>query len=185
LSCVDFSGTGPSSLRDLTQVDLTGVQWVTSPSCRTNLSYTKLSVKQIPPAIWKDFNLTGAVFVDLNPNLSSQAHPLDLSGAMLGGMSLQNVVLDYAVMTGADLTGTFLDNSSLQGAALANALLYGARLVNANLDGANLGGALLTKPPSGTETAAKLDGAFLRNVNLSQASLLSRLILYNAALCPK
>jgi uncharacterized protein YjbI with pentapeptide repeats len=171
MSCVDLSGTDASHLLDLTQVNLSGVQWVLSPSCRTNFSYTKLSVTQIPPSTWKNFNLTGAVFVDLDPHLSSQAQPLDLTGAMLGGMSLQNVFLDYALMKDADLTGALLDSSSLQGVDLEGATLKGTRLVNVNLDGANLMGALLTKPDGTNGNAANLQGAFLRNVNLSQSRL--------------
>jgi uncharacterized protein YjbI with pentapeptide repeats len=171
MSCVDLSGTDASHLLDLTQVNLSGVQWVPSPSCRTNFSYTKLSVTQIPPSTWKNFNLTGAVFVDLDPHLSSQAQPLDLTGAMLGRMSLQNVFLDYAVMTNADLTGALLDSSSLQGVNLEGATLEGTRLVNVNLDGANLTGALLIKPVGTNGNAANLQGAFLRNVNLSQSRL--------------
>jgi hypothetical protein len=43
--------------------------------------------------------------------------------------------------------------------------------VNVNFDGANLTGALLTKPAGTNGSAANLQGAFLRNVNLSQSRL--------------
>ena len=170
-TCVNLSGPDQNHIADLTGLDLSQVQWLSSQSCRSNFSYTKLSVTQVPPAMWKNVNLTDAVFVDLNPNLSSQAQPLDLTGAMLGGMSLQNVVLDYAVMTGADLTGTLFNNASLQHVNLSGAKLYGSHLNNANLDGANMSGADLTKTSVPGSVAANLQGAFLRNVNLSQAKM--------------
>jgi uncharacterized protein YjbI with pentapeptide repeats len=166
MSCVDFSGSDSSHLVDLTQINLSAVQWIPDPSCRTNFSYTKLSVTQIPPSIWKNFNLTGAVFVDLNPHLSSQEQPLDLTGAMLGHMSLKGVFLDYAVMKNIDLTQTVLSDASLQHVDLTGAKLYGAQLDNANLDNANLSDAYLTPSQDGTVT--NLQGAFLRNVNLFQ-----------------
>jgi uncharacterized protein YjbI with pentapeptide repeats len=170
-TCVNLSGPDQNHIVDLTGLDLSQVQWLSSQSCRSNFSYTKLSVTQVPPAMWKNMNLTGAVFVDLNPNLSSQEQPLDLTGAMLGGMSLQNVVLDYAVMAGADLTGTLFNNASLQHVNLSGAKLYSSHLNNVNLDGANMSGAYLTKTSVPGSVAANLQGAFLRNVNLSQAKM--------------
>ncbi len=173
LTCVDFSGTSQNP-RDLTQLTWTNVQWISSSSCRSNLSYTRLSTAILPPALWKDANLTGAVFVDLKPGmqLSSEKNPLDLTGAELGGVSLEQVVLDYAALTGADLTQTIFSNTSLRHVNLSGAKLFGAQLNGVNLDGANMSGAYLTKPPSqAAAPAATLTGAFLRNVNLSKAQL--------------
>ncbi|HEY3457849.1 MAG TPA: pentapeptide repeat-containing protein, partial [Bryobacteraceae bacterium] len=169
MSCVDFSGSDSSHLLDLTKMNFSGVEWVLSTSCRTNFSYTKLSVTQIPPSIWKNFNLTGAVFVDLDPHLSSQAQPLDLTGAMLGHMSLKGVFLDYAVMKNIDLTQAILSGASLRHANLSGAMLNGAQLDNANLDNANLSTAYFMAIPQGATT--NLQGAFLRNVNLSNGHL--------------
>jgi uncharacterized protein YjbI with pentapeptide repeats len=173
LTCVDLSGIDSQHLRDLTQTSLANVQWLPSTSCRNNLSYTKISTTSLPPATWKNLNLTGAVFVDLKPGtqLSSQKNPLDLTGVMLGGVSLEQINLDYAILSGADLTRTLLSNSSLQHVNLSGAKLYGAQLSSVNLDGANLSGATLIKPPSGSGSAANVSGAFLRNVNLSKAQI--------------
>ncbi len=172
LTCVNFSGTDSQHLVDLTQAIMKNIQWIPSTSCVSNLAYTKLSIANVPPAAWKNMDLTGATFVDLTPGtqLSSEANPLDLSGAKLAGVSLKQVSLDYAVLTGAELTQTMFNSSSLQHTNLSGAKLYGAALNNVNLDGANLSGAFLTKAPAGG-VAASLEGAFLRNVNLSQAQL--------------
>jgi uncharacterized protein YjbI with pentapeptide repeats len=171
VSCVDFSGPDAQHLVDLTALDFSTVQWLSTAGCRTNFSYTKLSVKQVPPTMWKSLNLTGAVFVDLPTNLSSQTQPLDLSGAILAQMSLQNVVLDYALMNGVDLTQANLTHTSLQHTDLSSAFLYSATLTGANLDGANLYGAFLTKTPGTNLNGAVLQGAFLRNVNLASSRL--------------
>jgi uncharacterized protein YjbI with pentapeptide repeats len=170
LSCVDFSGTAQQP-RDLTQLVLANVQWLPSSSCRSNLSYTRLSTTIFPPALWKNANLTGAIFVDLKPGmeLSTQANPLDLTAAILAGVNFQQASLDYAVMRGADLTGASVRHCSMRHVDLSAGKLFGAILDNANLDGASLSNAFLDAAPGGT--AASLGGAFLRNVNLSGAQL--------------
>jgi uncharacterized protein YjbI with pentapeptide repeats len=85
LTCVDLSGTVQSP-RDLTKTTFAGVNWIASSSCRSNLSNTLLSTAILPPSFWTIADLTGAVFVDLTKGtqLSSQAKPLDLTGAFLG-----------------------------------------------------------------------------------------------------
>ncbi|MDQ2840307.1 MAG: pentapeptide repeat-containing protein [Acidobacteriota bacterium] len=174
LNCVSLHGSDANNLLDLTQVANGAMfNFKGCPANLSDLSYTKLSLKQVPPSMWKYVNLTGAVFVDLQDGqqLSGKAQPLDLTGAHLGQMSLQNVVLDYALMSGVDLTKATLNHSSLQHVDLSQALLYGANLTSANLDGADMYGAFLTKPPSSAGSAANLRGAFLRNVNLSSAKL--------------
>ena len=173
MTCVDFSGTDSQHLSDLTQPIMTNTQWTAGTSCLNNLAYTKLSVASVPPAYWKYADLTGAVFVDLKPGmqLSSQANPVDMSGARLAGVSLSQVGLDYANLAGADLTQTLLSKSSLQHANLSTAKLYGASLTDANLESANLQSADLTNNPPNIQQAADLSGAFLRNANLSFAQL--------------
>lgn len=170
LTCVDLSGTS-QAIRDLSQIIWTNAQWLESTSCLSNFSYTKLSTKLLPPVLWKGADLTGAVFTDLSPGmqLSTQAKPLDLTGARLSHVNFNEAALDYAIMPSAILTGAGLRHVSLTHANLSAAKLFGADLNNANLDGSNLSGAFLNAAPGGS--AASLVGSFLRNVNLSNAQL--------------
>lgn len=170
LSCVDLSGTAANP-RDITALNLGPASWVTSPSCRNNLSYTKLSMAILPPSAWKNVILNGAVFTDLRPGatLSTQGHPLDLTGAQLTNFDFKRAVLDYAVMQSAHLDSAVLRGASLRHVNLHAATLYGAKLNNANFDGANLSEAFLNPGPAGNVTSVV--GAFLRNVNLAGAQL--------------
>jgi uncharacterized protein YjbI with pentapeptide repeats len=171
-SCIDVSGADGNHPTDLTSMDFTKFQWVATDGCKSNFSYTLLSIAKLPPASWKYLNLSYATFVDANgQQLSSEAHPLDLSGATLTGVSLQGAILDYATgLPNADLTRAVLSGVSLRHVNLSHAVLDGAQLNNANLDNANLSAAHFIKPsPDGA--GANLQGAFLRNVNLSQGKL--------------
>jgi len=170
LTCVDLSATAASP-RDITALNLGPASWVTSPSCRNNLSYTKLTMSILPPSAWKNVILDGAVFTDLTPRatLSTQARPLDLTGAQLSNFDFKQAVLDYAVLQSAHLDGAGLRGTSLRHVNLHAATLYGAKFNNANLDGANLSEAFLNPGPSGNVTSVV--GAFLRNVNLAGAQL--------------
>jgi uncharacterized protein YjbI with pentapeptide repeats len=169
----DFSGT-PDSPHDLSTANFGAVQFPTATNtCRTNFSNTVLSATTLPLSALRLVNLTGASFTGMQGHpLSSQANPLNLSGAMLQQASFDYATLDYAQgLAGADLTHISFSNASLQHVNLSGALLYGAHLDSANLDGANLSGAYLTKPPGIDSPAASLQGAFLRNVNLYQARI--------------
>jgi uncharacterized protein YjbI with pentapeptide repeats len=170
LTCVDLSGTAANP-RDLTGFNLSPESWGNSTSCSNNLSYTRLSTAILPPALWKNINLTGAEFTDLRPGmvLSTQRARLDLSSAQLDGVDFHQASLDYAIMPSAHLQGASLHNSSLRHVNLNQAVLKGANLNNANLDGANLSLAFLNAGPAGN--AASLVGAFLRNANLAGAQL--------------
>jgi uncharacterized protein YjbI with pentapeptide repeats len=172
LQCVDFSGADQEHPTDLTQVDFTSSRFFTSPVCRSNFKYTLLSVAKLPPTFWKNLDLSYATFVDSKgQQLSSEAHPLDLSSTTLTGVSLEGAILDYATgLAKADLTQAVLSDASLRHVNLSQAVLDGAQLNNANLDNTNLSEAHFIKPsPDGA--AANLQGAFLRNVNLSKGKL--------------
>jgi uncharacterized protein YjbI with pentapeptide repeats len=178
LPCVDFSGVDQNHPTDLTSVDFSKVQWVQTNGCKSNFKYTLLSVTKLPPPLWKYVDVSYATFVDAKgQQLSSAAHPLDLRGVSLVGVSLEGAILDYATglaatdtLPAADWTQAVLSGVSLQHVDLSGgAKLNGAQLDNANLEGANLSGVNLTK--SGDAPAANLQGAFLKNVNLSQAQL--------------
>ena len=70
------------------------------------------------------------------------------------------------------LAGAVFNNASVQGVDLSNAQLYGATFTNANLTNSSLQGAFLTaNTVIGIQTAAKFDGAHLKNVNLRGAKL--------------
>lgn len=171
-SCIDVSGADQNHPADLTSMDFTKFQWAPIDGCTSNFSYTLLSIAKLPPTSWKYLNLSYATFVDAKgQQLSSEEHPLDLSGTILTGISLEGAILDYATgLAGADLTQAVLSGASLRHVNLSHAVLAGAQLNNANLDNANLSDAHFIKPsPDGA--AANLQGAFLRNVNLSNGKL--------------
>jgi uncharacterized protein YjbI with pentapeptide repeats len=172
LTCVDLSGTIQNP-RDLTKLTMANVEWLTSNSCSSNLSYTLLSTSILPPSAWKHVNLTGARFVDFKPGMqiSTQANPVDLKGAILNGVDFGQVSLDYAVMNSAELIRATLRHCSLRHADLGGAKLFGAHLDNANLDGASLSKAFLNAAPDNSAVAASLVGAFLRNANLAGAQM--------------
>jgi uncharacterized protein YjbI with pentapeptide repeats len=147
ISCTDFSGTDADHLTDLTQTSFPNIQIVASSTCRMSLRYAKLSAGTLAPAMWKSVDLTGAVFTDLQgKTLSSQAQPLDLTGAILAGASLQNATLDYATgIPSATVTGTVFNGGSLKGCNLQKAVLDGASFQTTDLTGAQWVGASLKR----------------------------------------
>lgn len=147
ISCADFSGTDKDHLNDLTQTSFPNIQIAPSQTCRMGLKYAKLSANTLAPVLWKSVDLTGAVFTDLQgKTLSSQAQPLDLTGAVLTGASLQNAILDYATgIPAATLTGTVFDGGSLKGCNLQKAVLDGTSFQAADLTGATWAGASLKR----------------------------------------
>jgi uncharacterized protein YjbI with pentapeptide repeats len=170
---VTLTGSDAFHLLDLTTGNFANAHVVLDSSCATNLSYTRLTPAPVTGNQWKGLNLTGTVVLGLQGRvLSTQANPLNLTGAILTGSSLQGAMLDYAQgLAGQDLTGIRLNNASLRHVNLSAAKLYGAKFNNANLEGANMNSVFLTKIPSTAGGAADLQGAFLRDVNLSQAKL--------------
>lgn len=143
LFCTNFSGTAANPI-DLTQTNFTDAQFTEDFSCRANFSYTKFMSQSLSPSLWRYFDLSYAVIeIQDGYSPSSASQPLDLSQAILTGVSLP----------GVDLTAALLNRARLEGVNLSGAKLYGANLDGANLEGANLSGALLTnKPASGTWT---------------------------------
>ena len=170
---VSMTGTDNFHLLDLTGANFAGVHLSLSSACPANLSYTNLPPTAKLGSQWSGLNLTGAVFNGQQGKvLSTQANPLNLTGAVLTGVSLQGAVLDYAKgLAGQNLAGAKLNGDSLRFVNLQGAQMYGVQLPNANLEGANMNGVALTKSPDGTLAAANLAGAFLRGVNLSQSKL--------------
>lgn len=147
MSCADFSGTDKDHLNDLTQTSFPNIQIIPSQTCRIGLKYAKLSANTLAAALWKSVDLSGAVFTDLQgKTLSSQAQPLDLTGAVLTGSSLQNAVLDYATgIPAANVTGTVFDGGSLKGCNLQKAVLDGANFQATDLTAATWAGASLKR----------------------------------------
>lgn len=93
---------------------------------------------------------------------------VDLSGADLSGLNLQNILLrpppgGTSNMAKVTMVSTWLDHSQLREVSLRDANLKGANLENADLTGADLGGANLN--------GANLIEADLTNANLSHANL--------------
>lgn len=160
-------------------------------SCRLQLQNATLSLATFPLSDWRYFTLDDASITDASGQvLSSTSKPLDLSQAQLSGTlgltridltaaniagakfmgtDLTGAILNYAILDSAQLTGASLLNASLIRASLSNALLQGAILSSTNLDGANLSSAKLNRSPD--FISAKLEGSFLRNVNLYSADL--------------
>ena len=178
-------GAGPYQILDLTTAPFTNALVQLGGDCATDLSgnpadlsYSKFNLDV--PALaergpnWSAVNLTGAtVNSPAGTVLSSQQAPLELGNARLAGVSMNGTVLDYAQgLKGKDLTGIQLVGASLRYVDLSNARLYSANLQESNLEGANLKSAYLTHTPSlPMSLSARLDGAFLLNVNLQNAQL--------------
>ncbi len=147
---------------------------------RPDLTGATLDLHTFLPSDWRWLTLTSTTINGINgATLSTLAHPLDLSGAILNYVSLPNVVLDGANFGCAStdnglvctqLLETALTAASLKKANFVDALLQGAHLDFANLDSADLCAAKLNESPT-TKLSATLQGAFLRNVNFSQADL--------------
>lgn len=174
VACANFSGSSNEQRVDLTQTTLTNVAFGTNPSCRTRFNWTILNADSIPPAQWKYVDLSYADIEGLTGKvLSTQANPLDLTGAMLSGATLQGAVLDYATgLADAVLTQTVLTGASLRHVDLSGATLSGAILDRANLDASDLSGAILSPcAPPASCVGASLRGTYLRNVNLSGSHL--------------
>jgi uncharacterized protein YjbI with pentapeptide repeats len=159
-------------------------------SCRLDLHGATLAVATFALEDWRYMDLTGATIAGAaGATLSSQAAPLDLSGAILSGVDFSGTILDFVnfgcfdgVATQREpcpaasgtpacttLQGTNLAKASLMGACLAGAGLQGASLSESNLAGADLSSAQLLGLPSGTP--ATLAGAFMPDAILHGADL--------------
>lgn len=181
LDCTSFAyaGTDPNG-----RWDLTGAVFDTSPditkdfSCRLSLKNTTINVSTFSTVDWRYFDMTGAnIIIPHTPSpfsISTIEDPLDLSGAILSGVSgLSGIILDGADLGCAtpketdkhctQLYDIDLSYTSLKLANLASALLNGANLVEANLEQANLQGAQLID--------AELPGASLIKANLANAAM--------------
>ncbi|HYJ78842.1 MAG TPA: pentapeptide repeat-containing protein [Longimicrobiaceae bacterium] len=99
---------------------------------------------------------------DLNADRVSLTY-VDISGAWLPQVQLEN-----ANLFGADLDSATLIAANLRGADLAQAQLVGANLISATLVGADLAGAYLT---GADLTCADLRGADLEGADLTGANL--------------
>ncbi|MFB2973012.1 pentapeptide repeat-containing protein [Aerosakkonema sp. BLCC-F183] len=98
---------------------------------------------------------------------------IDLSGAILTGVNLQDLDLTGANLTGANLSWSFLSRSKLHGACLRQADLRHANLTGANLNQAILSGANLTKADLRLANLQETDlnWAVLEEADLSGADL--------------
>jgi uncharacterized protein YjbI with pentapeptide repeats len=210
LNGADFSSVANTAVTSLQQTDFTGAmlncaagapgsfastdvstatfgavetsQLTTDFSCRLDFTGATLNADTIPANVWPYLNLTGATINNAAGTiLSTQQNPLTLSGAILDGVILGAVGLDFAVLgcttfVASDgnqictsLQGTDLKSASLQNVDFRNAKLNGATLSNANLTGSNLCGAQLTSQSPGGR-AAVFNGAQMKNVSLYQAT---------------
>ncbi|MCL1471058.1 pentapeptide repeat-containing protein [Argonema antarcticum] len=98
---------------------------------------------------------------------------IDLSGAILTSVNLQDLDLTGANLTGANLSWSFLSRSKLYGACLRQADLRHTTLAGANLDRAILSGANLSKGDLRFAhlQEADLNWAVLEEADLSGADL--------------
>ncbi|MCL1464610.1 pentapeptide repeat-containing protein [Argonema galeatum] len=98
---------------------------------------------------------------------------IDLSGAILTSVNLQDLDLTGANLTGANLSWSFLSRSKLHGACLRQADLRHATLAGANLNQAILSGANLSKGDLRFAhlQEADLNWAVLEEADLSGADL--------------
>jgi len=178
--CTSFAGADLSTATF--QLPQYGIKPVvtTDFSCRLDLTGATFGLSTFPLSQWRFADLTGAKIDLTGVTLSTDASPLDLSGAILDDHDFSGSTLDAANLgcaasgSGAPvctrLTRAIFDNASLRKANLAGALLNDAQLFQANLDGADLTGAQLR--------SATLDGAFLRNASLANADLTGAFLKY-------
>lgn len=98
----------------------------------------------------------------------------DLEGALLNGVQLQRANLEGAHLTGASLLLAHLDGADLRGAALDGADLTGAHLDGASLIAVHAGRATFTDASleGASLSGAHLAGADLRDARLAGANLL-------------
>ena len=127
---------------------------------------------------WPPADVRAAMTVIARRNLSADRGPIDLHGADLRGIRLDEVqlvgamlggiALDDAHMTGATLTGATLDDAHMTGATLTGATLDDAHMTGATLTGATLDDAHMT---GATLTGATLDDAHMTGATLTGATL--------------
>jgi uncharacterized protein YjbI with pentapeptide repeats len=172
-------------------LSLTG-RIVTDFSCRLSLARSTLNADTFAPDMWRYLDLRGASIAGVSDApLSTEAEPLNLSGAILNGVDLSGAAIDYAnfscvksnnsastscnasAIAGTVCTclqGTNLSGASLKQVSMQDASLNGALLSLANLDGADLTGAFLQAYTSGSNPA-NISGAFMRNVSIVGGNL--------------
>jgi len=136
--------------RDLSGMDLTGVEWRSFVLAGADLSGANLE-----GAMLAGHDLTG---VNFSRALLSA---IDLSGCVLAGAVMAGANASRAKMAGADLSGADLAGMDLNGADLR-----GADLTHADLTGADLSGANLSRVAGQHVRAA---GALLIGADLSAA----------------
>jgi uncharacterized protein YjbI with pentapeptide repeats len=195
LTCADFSGTvidngnavfGPGPLSYDKNANCV------APLTRTSFAAATMNCEFLDD--WDSFDLSGAIVSACNDqfkgrNFASGMYAkvvfdgADLtgtnwSGADLRGASFQSATLDNATgLAGttaapARLAGAKFASASVRNVDFSNAQLYGGVFINADLTNSSLQGALLTANTAiGVQTAAKFDGAHLKNVNLGGAKL--------------
>ena len=198
LTCADFSNIdlstgnavfGPSPL----DYDKTSC---VAPLTRTTFASATMNCEFIDD--WNSFDLTGALVSACSDqfkgrNFSNGVYTkVVFDGVDLTGSKWDGAVLEYASFQGATLdnatglagrtgapsrlSAAKFNNASVQNVDLSNAQLYGADFTNANLTNSSLAGSFLSANTARTppiETAAKFDGAHLKNVTLANAQLQS------------
>lgn len=169
--------------------DLSGASAISSEglitggfSARPDLSHATMDVGTFRPSDWNFLNLTSTTVENASGAvLSTNANPVDFSGAIMTGVDLHGAILDGANFGcgtdfGSDttvcsqLSNINLSRCSLKQAQFVNANLQGAVFDNANLDTANFCNAKLNQSAD-LNKSATLQGAFMRNANLYQADL--------------
>lgn len=196
LAGADLSGA------TLTRVALTGANLSRAKLAGTKVSgvtwrgvdFTDAVLAGMVPPTFNDLDLTGADFtgVDFNGfdltrsdfSKAKLSNPPTLTGAKLSdgtrGVILGSVKFPsrYELFKGADLTGVNLQGAelfeaNLEGTILNHATLIGANLNFANMRKAKLRGAVLGVQPGSEGSAASLRGAFMPDIDLSDADLRS------------
>lgn len=158
----------------------------------TTAPSVELQGQKLTGVILAGAQLTGGAFdgYDFSDSdlTNAQLEGAQLNGATLAGTTLTGAVLSNAqlndttldghdlrglMMNGAQLNGASLYEANLQGAVLDDAQLVGARLNLANLKDASLRGALAGVQPGSNAQVTQLGGAYMVNVDLTDADLRS------------
>jgi uncharacterized protein YjbI with pentapeptide repeats len=196
LAGADLSGATLTNVK-LTGANLSGAKF---PGTRVpgvtwrGVNLTDATLTGLVPPTFNDIDVTGANFsgVDFNGfdltrsdfSKATLSSPPRLTGAKLSdgtrGVTLGAVKFPprYELFKGLDLTGVNLQGSelfeaNLEGTILNHATLIGANLNFATLRKAKLRGAMLGVQPGSEASAASLRGAFMPDIDLSDADLRS------------
>ena len=168
-SGTSFAGANLSGAQ-MANADFGGLLFTGADLDHATLAGAQFAGASFADATLRNADLTGALI-----------QGLDLRGADFTSATLDNATLDNSMVDGVIVSGASFSHASMNGLNLYafdmhglnlnSASLLGTNLDYADLKGANLAGADLGSPMGSSDTPASLIGAYMPDVNLSNADL--------------